>query len=58
MKTNRKLTVCDRVFRVGEDSTPEFAKVRDCRGAGSITSRNRMESEAYRKFLTRDKQQD
>lgn len=55
MKVKRKLSVCDRVFRVGEDSTPEFAKVRDCRGYGSITSGNRMESEAYRKFVTRDK---
>jgi hypothetical protein len=40
-------------LRIGDDSTPQLAKVRVLRGAGSITSKPRDESEAYRKFLSR-----
>lgn len=57
MKTNRKLTVCDKVFRVGDDTTPEFSKVRVYRGAGGITSGDREKSEAYQKFLSRARKQ-
>jgi len=40
-------------LRTGDDTTPQLAKVRVLRGAGSITSKPRGESEAYRKFLSR-----
>lgn len=53
MKINRKLTVCDKVFRVGDDTTPEVSKVRVYRGYGGITSGDREKSDAYQKFLSR-----
>ena len=53
MIARRKTSVCDKIFRVGEDTTPEFSKVRDQRGYGCVTSGKREDSEEYRKFLSR-----
>lgn len=56
MKITRKLTVCEKILRFGEDTTPEVAKVRDAVAFGCITSGDRRKSEAYQKFLSRAKE--